>query len=103
MLVHTYIAWLGAELQDDHTPTLVAELNDWMNKASKWSGGAGYAGLGEQDAGEIPTSIAAVLAENEEVLGLVGSRGVKIVIYEGKRFMMVTGNFMQLCLAMGIL
>lgn len=74
-----------------------------MNNASKWSGGAGYGGMGGQDVGEVPLAMAAVLAENEGALGLVGSKGMKIVEHEGKRVMMVTGPFLQFCLVANIL
>ena len=91
-----------AEFQDEHSPAVEAEMDEWMNRASKWSGEAGYAGLGSQDVGEIPTAQAAALAENEEALGLVGSLGLKIVTYEGEEIMIATGNFMKVCLTMKI-
>lgn len=74
-----------------------------MNKASKRSGGAGYAGLGGLDVGEILKVMAAVLAENEGALGVVGSQGIKIITHDGRKTMIVTGKFMEFCLALGIL
>lgn len=103
-LVWVYIAWLCAEFRDDPSPDLEAEIDKWMNNASKWSGGAGYAGLGDQDVGEIPPVMGAVLAENEEAAGVAGSKGVKIVMIHGERKMMVVnGEFAQHCLTLGFL
>lgn len=101
--MQNYICWLVAEFRDEASPALGTELDEWMNKASKWSGGAGYAGLGDQDVGEIPTAMGAVLPQNEAALGVVGSFGLKVVTHSGQRMLIATGEFTQLCIAMGIL